>query len=320
MIRELGIGGMGVVYLARQTSLDRPVALKMLKAGMLADDEDRSRFAEEARIVARLRHPNIVQLYECGEVLDCPYVALEFVNGPTLSHFLDSTPQPASWAAGVVEELSRAMQYAHEQGVIHRDLKPANILLQVTSDQWPVASSEADGDSPRESSVPRPMATPTPKVSDFGLAKILGDSPIQTQTGFSTGTPGYMAPEQVTGDRAQIGPWTDVYALGVILYECLTGRAPFSGQDPAAAMLATTSLDPPPPRSLRADVPHDLETICLKCLAKKPEERDLTAAALAADLARFRAGRSVLARRAGAVERTWKFVRRNPIVCVLGAL
>lgn len=311
LIRELGSGGMGVVYLAQQLRVGRPVALKMLRAGVLADDEVLARFAEEARIIARLRHRHIVQLYEFNSEPHLPYVTLEYIEGPTLAQYLNGKPQSPEWAAAMVEQLARAMQYAHEQGVVHRDLKPANVLL--ASGGCPPSESSSHSGSGNSSHALEP------KITDFGLAKILGDSPFQTATGYASGTPGYMAPEQIRGDRDELGPWTDVYALGVILYECLTGQAPFRGSNPAAIMLATTVSEPPAPGKLWRDIPRDLETICLKCLAKKPAERYLTAAALAADLARFREGRPISARRAGVAERVWKFTRRNPVVAGLAA-
>ena len=314
--RELGRGGMGVVYLARQPEIDRPVALKMLRAGVLADDDARVRFTEEARVVARLRHPNVVQLYEAGEAHGQPYLALEYVPGPTLAAHADGQPQPVAWAAELVERLAAAMQYAHEQGVIHRDLRPGNVLLSIA--ERGIRNAELRTGSPaRDSAYRIPRSEFQPKVADFGLAKVLGDSPVQTQSGLTAGTPGYMAPEQVRGDRAGIGPWTDVYALGVILYELLTGRTPFPTLNPTAAMVATTETMPPPPRRSRPDIPRDIETVCLKCLAKSPRERYLTAAELAADLGRFRAGRPVLARRAGFAERAWKLARRNPVATSL---
>jgi tetratricopeptide (TPR) repeat protein len=316
--RELGRGGMGVVYLARQPDIDRPVALKMLRAGVLADDDARVRFAEEARVVARLRHPNVVQLYEAGEALGQPYLALEYVAGPTLAVHAAGVPQPVAWAAELVESLAAAMQYAHEQGVIHRDLKPGNVLLSIS--ERGIRNAELKpGSSARDSAFRTPRSEFQPKVADFGLAKVLGDSPVHTQSGLTAGTPGYMAPEQVRGDRTEIGPWTDVYALGVILYELLTGRTPFPFPHPTAAMVATTDTAPPSPRRFRPDIPRDLETVCLKCLAKSPRERYLTAAELAADLGRYRAGRPVLARRAGVAERAWKLARRNPVAAGLAA-
>jgi serine/threonine protein kinase len=225
---------MGVVYKARQVALNRVVALKMILAGGHAGAEARARFRAEAEAVARLQHPNIVQVFEVGEHEGRPFFSLEFVDGGSLQGRLDGTPQAPAEAAALVRTLARAMHAAHEKGVVHRDLKPANVLL------------AADG---------------TPKVTDFGLAKSL-DEEGHTQTGEIMGTPSYMAPEQAGGDKRQIGPTTDVYALGAILYELLTGRPPFRGPTPLDTILQVVSDEPVPPRRLQPKAPCDLERVC----------------------------------------------------------
>jgi WD40 repeat protein len=289
IVRELGRGGMGVVYLARQTKLNRPVALKMILAGSHAGAADLARFQTEAEAIARLQHPNIVQVYEVGEHEGKPFFSLEFCGGGNLEKKLNGTPLPPNEAAALVEVLSRAMQAAHERGVIHRDLKPANVLL------------AEDG---------------TPKVTDFGLAKKIGEAG-QTQTGAVMGTPSYMAPEQADGRGRETGPACDVYALGAILFECLTGRPPFKGPTPLDTMMQVVADEPVPPSRLNSKVPRDLETVCLKCLRKSPDQRYGSAAILADDLRRFRAGEPIAARPVGRWERAVKWARRRPTAAAL---
>jgi WD40 repeat protein len=289
IVRELGRGGMGVVYQARQTKLNRPVALKMILAGSHAGAADLARFQTEAEAIARLRHPNIVQVYEVGEHEGKPYFSLEFCPGGSLEKKLGGTPLPAREAAVLGETLARAMQAAHEQHVIHRDLKPANVLL------------AGDG---------------TPKITDFGLAKKL-DEAGQTQSGAVMGTPSYMAPEQAGGKSGEIGPAADVYALGAILYECLTGRPPFKAATALDTIMQVVSDEPVPPTRLQTKVPRDLETICLKCLHKEARKRYASARELADDLRRFLDGEPVRARPVGRAERAAKWVKRNPVVTAL---
>jgi hypothetical protein len=293
IIRELGRGGMGVVYLARQTKLNRPVALKMILAGSHAGAADLARFQTEAEAIARLRHPNIVQVYEVGEHEGKPYFSLEFCGGGSLEKKLGGTPLPAREAAALVETLARAMQAAHEQHVIHRDLKPANVLL------------AEDG---------------TPKITDFGLAKKL-DEAGQTQSGAIMGAPSYMAPEQAgykpDAQAREIGPAADVYALGAILYECLTGRPPFKAATALDTILQVVSDEPVPPSQLQPKTPRDLETICLKCLHKDRAKRYGSARELADDLRRFLGGEPIRARPVGRLERAAKWVKRNPVVAAL---
>ncbi len=283
----LGRGGMGVVYKARHVRLKRLVALKMVLAGGHAGPDDLARFRTEAEAIARLQHPNIVQVFEVGDQGGLPFLALEFCGGGSLATKLAGTPLPPAAAATLVETLARAMQAAHEKGVIHRDLKPANVLL------------AEDG---------------TPKVTDFGLAKKL-DEAGQTMPGVVMGTPSYMAPEQAEGQK-DVGPLADVYALGALLYECLTGRPPFRAATRLDTIVQVMSAEPVSPRELNAEVPRDLNTICLKCLNKPPAQRYASAAELADDLRRFLANEPIRARPATAWDRVTKWRRRNPRVAL----
>jgi eukaryotic-like serine/threonine-protein kinase len=292
VLEELGRGGMGVVYRARHVALDRVVALKMVLLGAHARAKDLERFRAEAQAVARFQHPNIVQVYEVGEADGLPYFSLEFVPGGSLSRKIARDPQDPRYAATVVEALARAMQYAHERGVVHRDLKPSNVLL------------AGDG---------------TPKVTDFGLAKRADDDSGRTQTGQVLGTPSYMAPEQAGGQSNKVGPATDVYALGATLYDLLTGRPPFSGSSVLDTLEMVRTREPVPPGSLTGRLPRDLETITLKCLQKDPARRYESAGALADDLRRFLDGRPILARPVGPGERAWRWAKRNPWVAGLGS-
>lgn len=294
VLGALGRGGQSVVYKARHVALNRLVALKMIMAGAAAAPEERERFRREAEAVAHLKHPHIVEIYDLGEHADQPFFALEFVGGGTLAKKIAGVPQPPQQAAGILETLARTMHWAHRQGIVHRDLKPANVLL------------TADG---------------TLKIADFGLAKRLeGDSSL-TQTGYIMGTPSYMAPEQAAGKTREVGPAADVYALGAILYEMLTGRPPFLGQSSWDILPQVLSSEPVPPGRLQPKVPRDLETICLKCLEKDPAKRYLTAEILADDLRRFDHGEPILARPVSMASRLWRWARRSPKVAgLLGAL
>jgi serine/threonine protein kinase len=284
----LGKGGMGVVYKARQRRLARIVALKMILHAEHAGEQERQRFQAEAEAVARLQHPNIVQIHEVGEQCGLPYFSLEFCPGGSLADKLDGTPLSPKEAARLVQTLAQAMEAAHQAHVIHRDLKPANVLL------------TADG---------------TPKITDFGLAKKL-DVQGQTHTGAVMGTPSYMAPEQAGGHK-DIGPAADVYALGAILYELLTGRPPFKAASTMETIWRVINDEAVPPRRLQSKVPRDLETICLKCLQKQSSRRYVSAAALADDLRRFRAGEPIAARPVARWERGWRWCCRNPAISVL---
>src|SRR5262245_2217904 len=281
----LGQGGMGVVYRARQRALGRPVAIKMLLAGPFASSQALGRFRRETAALACVRHPNIVQVYDAGDAEGRPYFAMELVEGGSLAQKLAGTPQPARAAAALVSTLAGAVEVAHKSGIVHRDLKPANILL------------TADG---------------IPKVSDFGLARRLGGEDSLTRSGAPLGTPSYMAPEQAEGRADAVGLAADVYALGAILYELLTGRPPFRAETAAETIRQVMDREPVPPSRLNANVPRDLETVCLKCLHKDPRRRYATAAALAEDLHRCLRGEAIAARPEGPVARLARRVRRRP--------
>jgi len=281
----LGRGGMGVVYKARHLALKRTVAFKMILAGGHATESERLRFKTETEAVARLQHPGIVQVYEVGEHQNLPFCALEFVEGGSLSQKLGGQPFPPRGAARLVEALAQAMHMAHSCNVVHRDLKPANVLL------------TADG---------------APKITDFGLAKHLDADSGGTLAGAVMGTPSYMAPEQASGRAHEAGPAADTYALGAILYECLTGRPPFRGTTALETLDQVLTREPVPPARLQPGVSRDLETICLKCLCKEPERRYASAAELADELGRVLRGEPVLARPVGKLERGWRWCRRNP--------
>jgi serine/threonine-protein kinase len=288
----LGRGGMGVVYKARQRGLTRLVALKMILTGAHAGPQDLARFRREAEAVAHLSHPHIVQIHEIGDQAGLPYFSFEFVQGGSLAQKLAGTPLPARQAAQLLETLAAAVDAAHERGIIHRDLKPANVLL------------TADG---------------TPKVTDFGLAKRLDAQAALTQSGAIVGTPSYMAPEQAEGKSKEIGPAADIYALGAVLYEVLTGRPPFKAATALETVLQVLNEEPVPPSRLVPKIPRDLETICLKAMAKVPARRYATSRALATDLRRFLKGEPIHARPVGRVERLWRWCQRKPAVAGLAA-
>jgi eukaryotic-like serine/threonine-protein kinase len=281
----LGRGGMGIVYKARHRRLNRSVALKMLIAGAYAGPTERARFQREAEAVANLCHANIVAVYDVGDHEGCPYFTMELLEGGSLAQALAGTPQSAGRAAALLIALSEAVQAAHEAGIVHRDLKPANILL------------TSDG---------------TPKVADFGLARHFEAAPELTWSGARIGTPSYMAPEQVIGKTGSMGPAADIYALGALLYEMLTGRPPFRGESATDTQRQVVHDEPVFPSRLNTKVPRDLETICLKCLAKEPQRRYANAAALGDDLRRFEEGRPIQARPVSWGERSWRWCRRNP--------
>src|SRR5262245_2919003 len=323
ILGELGRGGMGVVYQARQLALQRTVALKMILIGTHARPRDLARFRAEAEVLARLQHQNIVQVYDVGEAAGRPYFALEFVAGGSLAQHLAGKPLPARPAAQLIETLARAAHAAHAHGVVHRDLKPANILLVsggVMRGEWSDASS--------------PFTTPpltshdsllTPKITDFGLAKFVDDDGEATGrrgptiTGEFLGTPNYMAPEQAATPRQPVGPPADIYALGAILYELLTGRPPFTGETPLETVLQVLHNEPVSVTRLQPSVPRDLETVCLKCLQKEPRKRYASALELADDLHRFLTGEPIRARPVSVVEQAWKWVRRRPGMAGLSA-
>ncbi len=288
ILGELGRGGMGIVYQARQMQLNRPCALKMILSGSLAGTEELRRFETEAKAIARLQHPHIVSIYEVGDHQGRPFLALEYCPGGNLDRKLNGTPLEATEAGRLVELLARAVGVAHSAQVVHRDLKPANILI------------GADGQ---------------PRIADFGLAKEL-DEVGMTQTGAVVGTPSFMAPEQAEG-RKEIGPLADVYALGAILYDCLTGRPPFKAATTLETLRQVVVEEPVPPRRLNPALPADIETICLKCLLKEPAKRYAKALDLADDLGRFLRGEPITARPVSAIERAWRWCRRNKAVASL---
>jgi serine/threonine protein kinase len=312
ILGELGRGGMGVVYKARQLGLERLVALKMILNGIQAGPKELARFRAEAAAIARLQHPNIVQIYDVGEAAGRPYFVLEYVPGGSLAEHLQGAPQPVRAAAGLVETLARATHAAHAHGVIHRDLKPANILLK---DEGEGARDEPAGLSPLASR----LASLVPRITDFGLAKCAGSDaeapgfPGPTVTGELLGTPNYMAPEQAMVPRQPVGPAADVYALGAILYELLTGRPPFTGGTPLATVLQVLHNEPVSVTSLQPNVPRDLETICLKCLRKEPRKRYASALELAEDVRRFLRDEPIQARPVRPVEKLWRWMRRHPL-------
>ena len=290
ILAELGRGGMGVVYKALQVRAKRVVALKMILSSGHASRADLERFRIEGESIARLRHANVVQVFEVGEHEGRPFFALEYCENGSLADKLGGNPLPPREAAELVESVAHGIAAAHAKGVVHRDLKPANVLID---------------------------AAGQPKVTDFGLAKqISADEEVDsglTHTGSVMGTPSYMAPEQAWGETRQIGTSSDVYAVGAILYECLTGRPPFKGTSLADTLDQVRKREPVAPGQLVAKVPRDLETICLKCLRKEPAQRYASAEALADDLRRWRAGEPIVARPVGRGERAVKWVRRNRV-------
>jgi serine/threonine protein kinase len=285
ILEELGRGGMGRVYKARQLSLNRVVALKVLPGGGYTGPEALARFKTEAEAVARLQHPNIVQIYDVGEHQGVAYFSMEFVDGGTLARSAKDSPLAPEQAARLIELLARALHHAHSRGIIHRDVKPGNVLLTV------------DG---------------APKLTDFGLARRQDDEEHLTMAGAIIGTPAYMSPEQAGGMSRAVGPPTDIWGLGATLYELLTGQLPFRSGPPAEMLLRVLHEEPPRPRALAPTLDRDLETICLKCLEKEPTRRYASAEALADDLHRFLAGGPIVNRPASRLERALKWSRRRP--------
>jgi WD40 repeat protein/tRNA A-37 threonylcarbamoyl transferase component Bud32 len=293
ILQEIGRGGMGVVYKARQSSLSRIVAIKMILAGEHAGLRERARLRNEAEAAAQLLHPNVVQIYEIGEHDGLPFLAMEYVAGGNLTRMLRGTPQAFRWSARLTETLARAIHVAHQRGIVHRDLNPSNILI------------TPDG---------------APKISDFGLAKLLEDDHGISLNGVILGTPSYMSPEQVSSNGKQIGPCADVYALGALLYEMLTGAAPFRGLTPMETLCQVIEAELVPPSRFRHGVPDDLETICLKCLDRDPARRYATAEDLGDDLRRFQDSQPIRARRTSRFRKAMQWRRRQPLAASLLAL
>lgn len=288
--RVLARGGMGVIYEAIDTRLKRPAALKMILTGAHSDPESFARFRAEAEAVARLQHPNIVPIFEVGEHDGLPFLALEYIDGQNLAQKLNGQPLPPREAARMLQSLSLAIEFAHQRGIIHRDLKPANILI--------TASGQA-------------------KITDFGLAKLRESRDTATRPGEVLGTPNYMAPEQAEGNTGYVGPATDVYSLGALLYELLTGQPPFQAGSPMETLLRVRLQEPISPTHFQPKLPRDLVTICLKCLRKERYQRYATAAELAADLQRFLDGKPVHARSVTYAERLWKWTCRHPALATV---
>ncbi len=285
LIEQIGQGGMGVVYKARQGNLNRMVALKLMLSGPQATAAEVERFLREATAAATLQHPNVVAIHEVGQHEGQHYFSMDYIEGQNLAQVIRRTPLAAERAARYVKTTAEAVQYAHQRGILHRDLKPANVLMD---------------------------AHDQPRITDFGLAKQIEIDSELTLSGAVLGTPSYMPPEQAAGRRKEVSPASDVYSLGAILYDALTGRPPFQADTPVDTMRQVLDAEPAPPRILNPKVPRDLETICLKCLAKEPNRRFQTAQELADDLARFLKGEPIKARPIGRVARLWRWCRRNP--------
>jgi predicted Ser/Thr protein kinase len=287
LLTEIARGGMGVVYKARQVNLNRPVALKMILAGQLANDSDVKRFYAEAEAAAKLDHPGIVPIFEIGQHDGQHYFSMAFVEGESLAKRVANVPLPPREAAEMVRKVAEAVDYAHRKGIIHRDLKPGNVLLDQTGQ---------------------------PRVTDFGLAKqIQGDSGL-TGTGQILGTPSYMPPEQAAGKIDEIGPAADVYSLGAILYCLLTGRPPFQAANPMDTLLQVLDQEPVAPRQLNTSTPLDLNTIALKCLEKDASRRYDSAQDVADELQRFLSGAPIVARPINVLERGWRWCKRKPLI------
>jgi WD40 repeat protein/serine/threonine protein kinase len=314
ILGEIGRGGMGVVYKARDRKLGRHVAVKMIRSAGHASPTEVARFLAEARAKARLNHPNVVPVYEIGEADRLPYFVMALVDGGSLQARLAEGPLPAVQAADLIRQVTLAIQHAHERGVLHRDLKPHNILLQYGGD---IASCENGAAGPRGARAPGP-GQPVPMVSDFGVARLTGQDGL-TATGDVLGTPGYMPPEQAGGLVQDVGPHSDVYSLGAVLYCLVTGRPPYQSATLVETLRLVQEQDPVPPRRLNPAVPKDLESVCLKCLEKAPQRRYARAADLADDLKRFLDGTPTLAKPPRTVGRLWRWARRRPALAGMGA-
>lgn len=318
ILGEIGRGGMGMVYKARDLDLGRIVAIKIATTGINVSAAERARFRTEVEAVAKLQHPNVVQVFESGDAGDIPYFTMEYVAGGDLAGLMARSPISATESAQLLELLARAVQCAHEAGIIHRDLKPSNVLLHENKDS--ASNSNKPATSRLSSSSHRKPSTVGglfPKLTDFGLAKQLEMHQSQTVSGTIVGTPSYMSPEQSLGNPMEIGPATDVYSLGAILYEALVGRPPFRGADYVETLNQVRSQSPLPPKKLQPQLPRDLETICLKCLEKSPGQRYASALDLADDLSRFNQGLPIVARPIGWLEKGTRWAQRRPVLAGL---
>src|SRR5262245_23399961 len=285
LLQQIARGGMGVIYKARQISLNRIVAVKMMLPGLVVSEAEAQRFQTEAEAIANLRHPNIVAIYEVGAHEGRRYFSMDYIEGQSLAAMIRDRPLPEETAARYVKVIAEAMQYAHLQGILHRDLKPSNVLLDKTG---------------------------KPCVTDFGLAKRMGSDSRLTAAGVVLGTPSYMPPEQAAGKNKQIGPASDVYSLGAILYELLTGRPPFQAATTLDTVLLVINSEPIAPRLLNPKLPRDLETICLKCLEKDARQRYPSAQELADDLDCYLKRKPIKARPISVLNCAWRWSRRNP--------
>jgi WD40 repeat protein len=313
LLEEIARGGMGVVYKARQLILDRVVALKCILAGQLASEADVRRFQAEASAAANLDHPNIVPIYEVGEHKGQHYFSMKLIEGGTLAQHIASFTADPRAAVRLLVTLAHGVHYAHRHGILHRDLKPANVLLASGGREPPEGGEPSGGSRP-------PLAEWVPYITDFGLAKRVGGESKMTQSGAIVGTPGYMAPEQASGARMPVTTAADVYSLGALLYELLTGRPPFQASSVLDTLLQVLEEEVVRPRVLNPRLDRDLETICLKCLEKEPRKRYGSAEALAEDLERWLTGHSIHARPRGPVERVVKWARRRPTAAALGGV
>jgi WD40 repeat protein/serine/threonine protein kinase/ribosomal protein S27E len=319
LLAKVAEGGMGVVYKARQIKLNRIVALKMIRAGQLASDQEVQRFYSEARASAHLDHPGIVPVFEVGEHEGQHFFSMGYVEGGSLAARVKDGPLPPREAASLVRQIADAVAYAHQRGIVHRDLKPANILLTRSSTAFTDYTDSKTRTPPISESVKsaKSVDLSSPRITDFGLAKQVQQDSSLTASGQILGTPSYMPPEQAGGHTEQVGPAADIYALGAILYCLVTGRPPFQAATVMDTLIQVLEQEPVSPRQLNAAVDRDLETICLKCLQKEPARRYDSAEALAADLGRFLEGRPILARPVGRLERAWRWSRRNPLGAAL---
>jgi len=290
VLEQIGQGGMGVVYLARQRGLGRVVALKLMLAGSRATEAEVKRFHTEAKAAATLKHPNVVAIHEVGEHHGQQYFSMDYIEGRSLAEVIRRTPLPAARAARYVKIIAEAIHYAHQQGILHRDLKPHNVLIDAQDE---------------------------PRITDFGLARQINVESELTISGAVLGTPSYMPPEQAAGKRREIGRASDVYSLGAILYDLLTGHPPFRADTPLDTLRQVIDTEPAPPRLVNRKVPRDLETICLKCLAKTPAQRYASAQELADDLGHFLRQEPIHARPVSSVGRVWRWSRRQPALAGL---